>query len=206
MRSFFTAKLLVLVLFIFFSCEKKPISVDPIPEPIPCTLEKIKKESMPKVVSDSFYFTGKVNGIQWKPTYYNFRLGGDSHDPNNPFSYYYSIIDELSFCSYSVISVGRIRPFPSNHNDTFFLNSGNPIFRSVFVHRYEIKNNITWDEHTVAVEDSLSRNNYVVIQGFNSDTSIIWGAFQLKLVGGTKSPDFVVKDGKFRVKVTKVKL
>ena len=159
---------------------------------------------MPKSVNDSFYFMGQMSGVQWKPTHYAFRLGGDGHDPNNPFSYYFYLGEEMPFCSHVLTSVGRIRPNRNNPTDTVFLNNSNPTFRigSIYISRYEVKKNVLWDEQWGAKEDSLSRNNYVVIKGFNADTSIIWGAFQLKLVGGTKSPDFVVKDGKFRVQVT----
>ncbi|HMP29665.1 MAG TPA: hypothetical protein PKD85_08690 [Saprospiraceae bacterium] len=131
-------------------------------------------------------------------------MGGDSHS-NHPLSYYFSVGEEKPFCSHVLTGVGRIYPDKKNPIDTVFLNNGNPIFSSGWtsISRYEVKNNDLWDEQYGSKEDSLSRNYYLVIQGFNSDTSIIWGAFQLKLVGGTKSTDVIVNDGKFRVQVTK---
>ncbi len=58
MKSLQNAVFLVLIVIIIFSCEKKTMPIDPVPETKPCLYEKFKKESVPHSLNDSFYFTG----------------------------------------------------------------------------------------------------------------------------------------------------
>ena len=203
MRSVLYSILLVFITTFFFSCEKKSIPID---TPIiieQCEYEKLKNDIKLRNFNDSFYFSGLKDGLSWKPTDYIFRVKGvNDHCGNTVLTVSYVIGEEMPFCSYAVTGLSS-SCYIYSPKDTLILNKSNNSLTLGFLIRYEVKNNKLWDRHTIAIEDSLSKNNYLFIQGFNADTSIIWGAFQLKLVGGTKSPDFVVKDGKFRVQVTK---
>ncbi|HMP29666.1 MAG TPA: hypothetical protein PKD85_08695 [Saprospiraceae bacterium] len=186
-------------LFVVLGCEK---SFQPSGIGLNCEY----KTKFPDLSStnDSFYVQGINNGKKWEAERYitNFKIGHEYCDSKSVFMYlYYNEV--MDSCDFTYCGFQNGICF-ENLNDTVFIDKTNlsVVFGHLNFIRAVYKKNKYLESMMVLPEDSSNGENYFVLEEINQDSSIVIGSFQLNLKG-IKSPDFVIKNGRFRCKTTK---
>ncbi len=179
---------------IILSCESPPIE-EPI-EPVKCIYKEWQKE-WACAVSDSFYFKGVVDGVEWNASLmgavvgsnFKYSVGLNIHAivPGDSCSIFLCFIranDRLQF--YGV-------------NDTIYFRKGSIRSSASMVVFEHYKNDDSNTIYFINEGDSLSKSNFIALDWINKDSTEMAGSFAFDLVA--KDIDrFVITNGRFRAK------
>ena len=189
-------KLIVIFMLttIILSCESPPIE-EPI-EPVKCIYKEWQKE-WACAVSDSFYFKGVVDGVEWNASLmgavvgsnFKYSVGLNIHAivPGDSCSIFLCFIranDRLQF--YGV-------------NDTIYFRKGSIRSSASMVVFEHYKNDDSNTIYFIKEGDSLSKSNFITLDWINKDSTEVAGSFAFDLVA-KDTVRFDITDGKFRAK------